>query len=337
MKGNFNKVVLTSDQKRRIKALYARNNYRGMLSILESLAWIAVGVLASQTLGWLGWIIAVLIIGTRQRALASLLHEAAHGTLFKSKLLNVTLGRVLCGWTVLQSFDSYRKSHVLTHHPHIGNPEHDPDYQYMVDSGVYDTMSRASFLWRFLLSPALGRLTPQYIYYLVRERLGKALQTPKERGEVLAIIAFHLGVLLASYAMGIITDVLLLWFLPFLIVYPLVGWYSELAEHFPMMSAAFSSHSFFSRNRYAGGIEKLFIGMHGDNYHLTHHLLPGIPHWNLVKATAILRENEAFKAWDDFWGGIFTSEPGKVSLLAYLINFHPFSKPNASVFSEAIK
>lgn len=296
-----------------------------------------MGILASQTLGWLGWVLAVLIIGTRQRALASLLHEAAHGTLFKSKMLNIMLGRIICGWPIFQSFDSYRKSHVLTHHPHIGDSARDPDYQYMLDSGVYDEISRASFLWRFLLSPALGRLTPQYIYFLLRERLGKALQTPKERGEVLLILVFHIGILLASYVMGIINDVLLLWFLPFLIVHPLVGWYSELAEHFPMMSTKFSSHSFFSRNRYAGRIEKLFIGMHGDNYHLTHHLLPGIPHWNLEKATKILRENEDFKTWDNYWGGIFTSEPGKVSLLAYLINFHSFAKPNAAVFSETIK
>lgn len=337
MKKIFNKLTLTSNQKRRIKELYARNNYRGMLSILESFIWIAVGVLASQTLGWPGWIIAVLIIGTRQRALASLLHEAAHGTLFKSKRLNFTLGRVLCGWTVLQSFDSYRKSHVLTHHPYIGELAHDPDYTYMVDSGVYDNVSRTSFLWLFLISPALGRLIPQYILHLIRERLGKALQTPSERGEVLLIIAFHLLILLSSYSMGIITDVLLLWFLPFLIVYPLVGWYSELAEHFPMMSAEFSGRSFFSRNRYAGPIEKMFIGMHGDNYHLTHHLLPGIPHWNLAKATKILRENETFKSWDDFWGGIFTSAPGKTSLLTYLINFHSFEKPHPSVLSEAIK
>ncbi|MFJ4349256.1 fatty acid desaturase family protein [Pseudomonas sp. NPDC089401] len=335
MKGNFNKLSLSSAQKRRIKALYARNNYRGLFSILESIAWIGLGVVASQMWGLAGWIIAMVIIGTRQRALASLLHEAAHGTLFKAKVLNSTVGRVVCGWTILQSFDSYRKSHVLAHHPHISDAQQDPDYSYMLEAGVYANQSRAAFIWKFLITPALGRLTPHYIGYLLRERLGKALQTPKERGEVLCILAFHTAILAASHYAGVMTEVVLLWFVPFVVVYPLVGWYSELAEHFPMMDARYARHSFFSRNRYAGRIEKLFIGMHGDHYHLTHHLLPGLPHWNLGKATEILREDDAFRAWDDHWGGIFSSAQGKVSLLAYLLNEHPFELPDSPIFAEA--
>ncbi|WP_203563787.1 fatty acid desaturase [Deefgea sp. CFH1-16] len=55
----------------------------------------------------------------------------------------------------------------------------------------------------------------------------------------------------------------------------------------------------------------MFIGAHCDYLHLTHHLLPGIPFWNLKKATEILREDNEFEVWDDQWGGIFSSRGDK--------------------------
>ena len=82
------------------------------------------------------------------------------------------------------------------------------------------------------------------------------------------------------------------------------------------------------RNRYAAWYERLIIGMHGDNYHLTHHLLPGIPHWTLAKATKILREDRDFRAWDDVWGGIFSKKtPERVSFIGYVIDDHGFTVP----------
>ena len=98
----------------------------------------------------------VLIIGSRQRALASLLHEAAHGTLFKTKSLNAWTGRLLCGWPILQSFSAYRSSHVLTHHPKIGEPAEDPDLASMVDAGVYERQTRWEFIARFIIRPLIG-------------------------------------------------------------------------------------------------------------------------------------------------------------------------------------
>jgi hypothetical protein len=126
---------------------------------------------------------------------------------------------------------------------------------------------------------------------------------------------------------GVVIELLLFWWIPFFVVYPIIGWFSELAEHYPMME--FREYgAFYSRNRYAGRCERSFIGMHGDNYHLTHHLLPGIPHWNLHKATQILCEDPIFGAWDDTWGGIFSSNGGaRISLVEYILNEREFERP----------
>ena len=323
----FAKPKLNSEQKQRIKSLYRRDNYHGLISIAVNVAWIGAAVALSLLTDYRFYAFSILIIGARQRAVASLLHEAAHGTLFKCKVLNMTIGRVLCGWTILQSFDAYRTSHVLDHHPKIGQIEHDPDFQYMTHSGVYKTQTRLRFVLRFMLSPFFGLLTPRYVLFLIRDRLWYSLMRKGERFEACMVIAFHIAVLLICLHTGVAFELLVLWWTPFLVVYPIIGWFSELAEHYPMMEPR-EGGMFYSRNRYAGWWERLLIGMHGDNFHLTHHLLPGIPHWHLGNATKILREDPIFRAWDDTWGGIFSSDgPTRISLAGYVLNEREFKRP----------
>ena len=64
---------------------------------------------------------------------------------------NITIGRVLCGWTILQSYGTYRITHVLNHHPKIGNDSIDPDLVYMLEQGVYKSQSRSDFLKNYFI------------------------------------------------------------------------------------------------------------------------------------------------------------------------------------------
>ncbi|MDE9493482.1 fatty acid desaturase [Xenorhabdus bovienii] len=83
------------------------------------------------------YILFIIIIGARQRALASLFHEAAHSNLFRNKWMNNYLTHVLCGWGILQSFHAYKKSHVHEHHLQIGDHEKDSDYKYMLEASPF--------------------------------------------------------------------------------------------------------------------------------------------------------------------------------------------------------
>jgi fatty acid desaturase len=90
----------------------------------------------------------------------------------------------------------------------------------------------------------------------------------------------------------------------------------------------------YSRNRYAGLLERIFIGAHGDSYHLTHHLLPGVRHWNLRRATGILCEDSMFRSWDQTWCGIFSSRNrGRISFIQYVLNEREFKR---HVFSHTL-
>lgn len=330
----FLKPVLNDEQISKLKILNSKDNFHGFIAIIIDIAWILSAIYLSYFSPFF-YPLTILIIGSRQRALASLLHEAAHTTLFKSRILNVTIGRVLCGWTILQSYGTYRITHVLNHHPKIGNDSIDPDLVYMLEQGVYKSQSRSDFLKNYFIKPLLGSNIPHYIRYLIKDRFITAFRNDKERTEAIMIVVFHLSIILIAFATGWIKELFLFWWIPFLVIHPVIGWFSELSEHYPMMEST-NTARFYSRNRYAGWVERFFIGMHSDYLHLTHHLYPAIPHWNLKKATEILRQDVIFAEWDNYWGGIFSSStPNRTSLLKYILDDRKFTSSIQNGFEYA--
>jgi fatty acid desaturase len=325
MEREFRRPNLNKEQKARIKKLYKKNNVNGLLAILTDFFWIAVAVSLVSILSLWFLPLSILIIGSRQRALASLLHEAVHGTLFRTKRLNTTIGRFFCGWFVFQSFAAYKQSHVINHHGSIGNPNKDPDFENMILEGVYDKQTRSSFLWKYFLTPIVGLRTHKYIYFVINNRVINPLLDSRYTMETILLLIFHMLLVVVSIMMNCLFELMILWYLPYLTSFSIIGWYSELSEHYPTINEA--DNSYYSKNRYAAWYEKLFIGMHCDNLHLTHHLYPGLPFWNLKPATDILCEDESFKTWNDTWGGIFSSDnKQRTSLIKYVINHHDFEK-----------
>ena len=73
----------------------------------------------------LTYVLAVMLIGTRQLGLAILEHEAAHGTLHPNAKLNDWMAEWLCGGPVGGSLKRYRPYH-LTHHKYTEQPEDIP-------------------------------------------------------------------------------------------------------------------------------------------------------------------------------------------------------------------
>ena len=73
----------------------------------------------------LTWVLAVMIVGTRQLGLAILMHEAAHGGLHPNRTINEWIGRWLCAVPVGADLASYRSYH-LQHHKFTQQVE-DPD------------------------------------------------------------------------------------------------------------------------------------------------------------------------------------------------------------------
>ncbi|MNJ20639.1 hypothetical protein D3C77_149750 [compost metagenome] len=68
----------SKDIKGQIKKLYLYGNYHGPLALLQNLFWISLAIYLGEASPWL-MPLATLLIGSWQRALATLLHEAARG------------------------------------------------------------------------------------------------------------------------------------------------------------------------------------------------------------------------------------------------------------------
>src|SRR5882757_1607472 len=73
----------------------------------------------------LTYILAVLLIGSRQLGLAILMHDGAHGCLSGSEARNLALSQWLCAYPIFADTRAYRRYH-LQHHAHT-QQEDDPD------------------------------------------------------------------------------------------------------------------------------------------------------------------------------------------------------------------
>jgi fatty acid desaturase len=115
--------VLTKEE---IRTFSQTSALRSALAIF--LDWAGIAILFSALVAFshpLTFFIGFILIGRQQLALAILMHDGAHGRLFKSPRVNDYLGQFFTAAPLFFSQDSYRKFH-LKHHLDPLVPE-DPD------------------------------------------------------------------------------------------------------------------------------------------------------------------------------------------------------------------
>lgn len=278
--------------------LYRLDNWHGPLEWATDVLLVAASI--ALALRWpLLYPLAVLVIGARQRALASLLHSATHLSLARSRRLNHLLGTWGCAYLVFQTWAAYFGSHIRLHHGRFGHAD-DPDYAFQREIGLYAPFTLQD-VWRGF------RL---YTRYLVVNRLRPP---PGSRGELLRI-----GLLWAAIvAVCGPLNVLLFWLLPMLLAHGPIGYLVETAEHWPLMPARHPLYQ--TRNRASSWMEAWLFSTHHENYHLVHHLYPRLPNHAMKAADRHLRSTwPAYRAWADQNGGILLSANCAPTLLQLL-------------------
>lgn len=298
-----------------LKPLHRLDNYHGLAAWALNAVLIGSGIVAGHVLGWPGYILAIVLIGSRQRALATLVHEASHRALARNRTLNDALGTLASGYLLLMLFHAYRRSHVHEHHGQFGDAEGDADYRLALAHGVYDCGGGWRYVWHVLVSPALLFKVPAYLGYLMRDRLFN-LRDPGARTELLLLAAYWLVLLAVLAHLQLLPQLFWYWVVPFLTTYQIIGWYIELAEHAPMMENG--ADIAMSRNRHSHPVEHFLTGMHNENYHLAHHLFPKVPFWRMKQLNELLRQDPAYRRQDDACGGIFVSGNGAPSVASIL-------------------
>lgn len=283
------KAFLTSDE---IRPLAERSDAMGVWLVAHCWGTIALAVVLFAL--WpnpLTFLVAVLVIGSRQLGLAILMHEAAHNALFRSRALNEFAGEWLCGRPILAELAAYRHYH-LTHH-RFTQTDKDPD---LVLSEKFPT-TRASLIRKFVrdLTGQTGykQLKGQIVMSLrlagdddaVKAATQDFAQAFKAR-EIWKSIPVFLGVMVLMGALGEWWYGLAFWLLPYLTWYQLVLRIRNIAEH----GATERSDNPLQnvRTTLAGPLERLLVAPYWVNYHLEHHMVMHVPCWRLKRMHEML-------------------------------------------------
>ncbi|MBI5129968.1 MAG: fatty acid desaturase family protein [Rhodopseudomonas palustris] len=281
------KTVFTAEEWAR---LTRRSSARGVWLVAHAWGTIAAAI-ALVTL-WpnpLTWLIAVMIVGTRQLGLAILMHEAAHGGLHRNQRLNEWIGQWLCAVPVGADLAAYRSYH-LQHHKYTQQPE-DPDLSLSAPFPI----SKESFARK-----AIRDLSGQTF---VKQRLPalKALFRPRADAGVvhdsfvasgnartLRFLAANVVLLALFWLAGAGIWYLGVWLVAMATWLPLVTRIRNIAEH----ACTSTSPDPFSQARttLANPLERLLIAPYWVNYHAEHHLFMYLPCYNLPETHRLLRD-----------------------------------------------
>ncbi|MGW5049837.1 fatty acid desaturase [Actinokineospora sp. NPDC004072] len=321
--------------RRELRKLCKLDNYHAVLALLFDYAVIAFAVYLCVGVSYWFYPVSLVLIGSTQRALVNILHEASHKVLTRNGVLNVVLGTVFSGHLVFHMYNPYRSSHIGFHHRYLGDPEKDPDYGFHVEIGIYDpTLSNRAFFLRNILFAVLGMRTLEYVRYVVEDRLlfrkdQIAVSMPISLRAERWLMGAVWVVLIAVFAVtGVLLEFALFWLVPLFTTAVAIGWLSELAEHYPLPESE-DKQILMTRNRHGWAVERFLLGRHNDNYHLVHHLNTGVPFWNMKKAHNVLLGDPAYARWDGLWAGILTRSPGrgdKETLVSYAAKYRDWRR-----------
>lgn len=287
---------LTQDE---IRGLLQKSDWRAAWEILFT--WLLIAGSFALVAVWpnpLTVIVALLILGGRQLALAILMHDLGHKAFFKTKSLDFPIGRWFAAWPIFHDIDRYRPYH-LQHHSHTGTPD-DPDLNIANAYPVKPASFRRKVFRDFIGASGLRNYIGVFMMhfgYLTYSLGGVAIkERPGSTGRALRNGAKRLwGPLLVNGAMfGI------LWALGHPLLYLLWVGAMFTTQMFALRIRAMAEHAatppvsetnlYPTRTTKANFVERLLFAPHHVNYHVEHHLLMTVPSYNLPRMHRLLVE-----------------------------------------------
>jgi fatty acid desaturase len=247
----------------------------------------------------LTFVLAVLVLGGRQLALAILMHEASHRTLFATRALNDSVADWLCARPIWSDVERYRIHH-LKHHA-FTNTESDPDSSLSVNFPT----TRAA-LARKLLRDVVGWTGLKRLFGLVMMDIGAMKYTvaadviypPRAGRGLMSYVAEGARnmwrMALANLLMLSVLHVLgcgwvyLAWVVAYLTSFSVFIRIRSIAEH---ACTERSTDPFRNtRTTRAGWLARATVAPIHVNFHIEHHLLAAVPYFKLRQLHELLVE-----------------------------------------------
>lgn len=248
---------------------------------------------------WWAYLLAVVVIGTRQQAMGVLVHDAAHWLLFKHRGVNDVVSDLFLAFPMGLSTTLYRETH-FRHHRYTST-DGDPDWVWQQGDWEWQWPKTKGEVLRLVLVCLFGLNLHRAVKVARTWSPGANLFTPLSKAYPLRARLMFLAMTPVMYAVagwGLYTNwrvalpVILLWMLPFLTVFNLLGRVRATAEH---LLAPCTHELNSSRTVKATWLERLLVAPLGINYHIEHHLFPSVPGPDLPKLHARLMQDEAYR------------------------------------------
>jgi len=277
------------------RAAISRDEIRDLLVMRDWRSWLSVGIdwgliatsfaLVARWPNPLTVVVALFVIGARQLGLAVLMHEAAHRSLFRNRHVNDVVGNWLCAFPIWSDTRPYRPYH-LQHHAKNWTEE-DPDLP-LANPFPITRESLRRKIWRDLS----GQTGVKRFQATLARDLGRSRGRVKRNfdaglGALHGVLITN-AILLAILAWAGHPALYLLWIGAWLTTYSLVMRIRSIAEHAMIPNPQDELQN--TRTTRARWWERLLIAPNRVNFHLEHHLLPTVPHYNLRRMHTLLRE-----------------------------------------------
>ncbi len=272
-------------------AMLSRDEMRELLEMHDLRSWFSLAVdwgliaaamaLVAQRPGFVTIVLALAVIGARQLGLAVLMHEASHRSLFHNRVVNDFVGQWLCAYPVWSDLEGYRRVH-LQHHAWTGTDK-DPDLGLITPFPITPASLRRK-IWRDL-SGQTGRKFARAAW---KRTAGRWSVDPGARRAMVGFATTNLVLLAILTALGH-PALWLLWALAWLTTNTLVTRIRAIAEH-ALTPQHLPEPRGKTRTTIARWWERFLVAPNMVNYHLEHHLLMMVPHYNLPRMHRLLDE-----------------------------------------------
>lgn len=270
--------ILTTEEQHRLRQ---RSDVMGAWMLFSAWAVIfGAGALFVAVPNVLTFLIAIILIGSRQLGISILMHEASHGLLFRRRSLNEYVGHLLAAAPLFISMMEYRKRHMAHHR--FTRTEKDPEnYLYTPFPVSNGSMSRK--VLRDLTGIAFVRTQVGIFRSVWGEKAGRWARL---KAFYKWTVLFYALFISAFAAMGRMDLFLLLWMLPMATTQQLFLRIRNIAEHAAIPDIDHPLKN--SRTTLVSFWERMTFAPFWVNYHIEHHMVPFVPCWRLPEVHRIM-------------------------------------------------
>ena len=269
-------AAISPEKKKVIRDLHRLQPAWNLIVFLFIGMWVLGAAVLLREPSWPIRFLCYMTIGVAIQSMAILLHEGIHGNLFRRKKLD-RWASVILGIPALFAGTAYKVPHILHHR--FNRTEKDPD-EFTNLSKNRTFLSIAFYAWGLIGMPL-------YLFHAPFNalRLGK----PRERLDIILeyglLGVIYGGVFLTAAKFGAVSTVLHCWIIP-MAVSSVLGNVRGWAEH----AMTPRGHP-LTETRTVTSNWLVSLLMCNLNYHLEHHLFPGVPWYRLPRLHALLQDD----------------------------------------------